>query len=77
MRDNVAVQKAEPTVEFIGWQETVSGDVFPLFNIVDVKHPSYGSTLTETDLRELKLEIPSVPYLQRPMRPRERIVSSK
>ena len=43
---------------FLGWQETLSGDVFALYTITVKGHASYGSTVTDRTLRHLNLQIP-------------------
>jgi len=43
---------------FIGWQETLAGDVFALYTITVKGHASYGSTVTDRTLRNLNLQIP-------------------
>lgn len=43
---------------FLGWQETLSGVAIALYNITALNHPSFGSTVTDRVLRELKLKIP-------------------
>jgi hypothetical protein len=43
---------------FLGWQETISGVAIALYNITLKSHPSFGSTVTERILRNLKLHIP-------------------
>jgi hypothetical protein len=47
--------------EFIGWQKTAQGEIFAIYNIIDRKHPRYGSTVSEHTLRELNLRIPETP----------------
>jgi hypothetical protein len=47
--------------EFLGWQTTADGEIFPIYNIIDRKHPRYGSTVSEHTLRELKLKVPATP----------------
>lgn len=49
---------------FLGWQETLSGELFPLFNITVADHPYYQSTVSEETLRRLRLRIPQTlsPY---------------
>ena len=46
---------------FIGWQETLSGDVFALYTITAENHPSYKSTVSEKSLKKMKLRIPKQP----------------
>jgi hypothetical protein len=43
---------------FLGWQKTVSGEMIALYNISLAGHPSYGSTVTDRILHDLKLHIP-------------------
>ncbi len=47
--------------EFLGWQETLSGDFVPLFNIILTEHPLFGSTETRKGLSRLNLQIPRTP----------------
>jgi hypothetical protein len=49
---------------FVGWQETMSGDFFPLFMITVAGHPSYLSTVSMSSLLRLGLRVPPVlsPY---------------
>ena len=49
---------------FLGWQETRSGTIFPLFNITAPGHSSYRSTVTDATLRSMRLRVPETqsPY---------------
>jgi phage/plasmid-like protein (TIGR03299 family) len=49
---------------FLGWQEKVSGELFPLFNITREGHPLYHSTVGEETLRRERLRVPQTlsPY---------------
>jgi phage/plasmid-like protein (TIGR03299 family) len=49
---------------FLGWQKTKSGDIFPLFNITVRDHPLYQSTVSEATLCREHLRIPQTlsPY---------------
>ena len=67
-RDLNAVQKKKHKssdqsrdVIFLAWQPIPTGEVIALFNIIDRKHPSYGSTVTADTLHKLKLQVPSTP----------------
>jgi hypothetical protein len=44
--------------DFLGWQETLKGNFFPLFNITVADHPAYHSTVSEETLRGLGLRVP-------------------
>ena len=46
---------------FLGWQETTSGDLFPLYNIQKTSHPSNQSTVTEATLHSMHLRTPRTP----------------
>ncbi len=46
---------------FLGWQETKSGDLFPLYNIQKASHPSDQSTVTEATLHSMHLRTPRTP----------------
>jgi hypothetical protein len=46
---------------FLGWQKKCSGEPFALYNITAVDHPSRGSTVTDTSLLKLNLQIPQTP----------------
>ncbi len=48
-------------VEFLGWQETLSGDIFPLYNVFKKDHESYQSTVTEKTLQAQHLRTPKTP----------------
>jgi hypothetical protein len=43
---------------FLGWQETITGKAIGLYNIIVKNHPSFGSTVTDRILRDLKLHVP-------------------
>lgn len=47
--------------DFLGWQKTLSGDIFPLYIITVANHPSYHSTVGDAALRRLHLRIPRTP----------------
>ena len=47
--------------KFLGWQTTVNGEKFALFNIINQDHPRHGSTVTEETLRHLNLQVPAIP----------------
>jgi phage/plasmid-like protein (TIGR03299 family) len=49
---------------FLGWQEELSGELSPLFNITVADHPLYKSTVSEATLRRLRLRVPRIisPY---------------
>jgi hypothetical protein len=49
---------------FLGWQKTLSGECFPLFNIIVADHPLYQSTVSDATLQRLNLRVPrtSSPY---------------
>lgn len=54
--------------EFLGWQKINSGEVFALYNITAAGHPSLGSTVTDTTLHKLNLEVPGTPLPQGPVK---------
>lgn len=47
--------------KFLGWQETLSGAIFPLYTITVADHPLYHSTVTDATLRRLRLKVPQTP----------------
>ena len=47
--------------KFLAWQPIQTGEIVALFNIIDRKHPSYGSTVTADTLHNLNLQVPSTP----------------
>jgi hypothetical protein len=49
---------SDSDANFLGWQETSSGKVFPLFNITVADHPLYQSTVSDATLRRLCLRVP-------------------
>ncbi len=46
---------------YLGWQETKSGDLFPLYNIQKASHPSNHSTVNEQTLHSMHLRTPRTP----------------
>lgn len=54
-------RKSDFDADFLGWQETVAGDIFPIFNITAADHPLYQSTVSEETLRKLHLRVPQMP----------------
>ncbi len=46
---------------FVGWQTTMSGEMFPLYTITVEDHPLYHSTVSEARLRNLQLRVPRTP----------------
>jgi phage/plasmid-like protein (TIGR03299 family) len=52
---------SDSDANFIGWQEKLSGELFPLFNITVADHPLYESMVNETTLRGLGLRVPLIP----------------
>ncbi len=64
---------AEQDAIFLGWQETLRGDPFPLFVITRKGHPYFGSTVSEKKLRELQLKIPAVKPLRNQSRKRTKV----
>ncbi len=59
-RSNRSDTKSEAV--FIGWQEGLGGTRLALFNITADGHPASGSTVSETTLRELDIQVPRVPF---------------
>ena len=49
---------SDSDASFIGWQETLSGKSFPLFNITVADHPLYRSAVSDATLRRLCLRVP-------------------
>jgi hypothetical protein len=49
---------SDSDANFVGWQETLSGKIFPLFNITIADHPLYQSTVSDATLRRLRLRVP-------------------
>jgi hypothetical protein len=53
---------SDSDAHFVGWQETLSGKPFPLFDITLEEHPLYQSTVSDTTLRRLGLRVPQTPF---------------
>ena len=55
---------SDSDANFLGWQETLFGDIYPTFNITVTDHPLYQSTVSEATLRRLRLRVPRIlsPY---------------
>jgi len=64
MSEPANVPGSDSDAEFLGWQETLSGEIFPLFNVTVADHPSYQSTVSDATLRRLHLRVPRIlsPY---------------
>ena len=58
MPENTNPSGSDSDANFIGWQQNLSGEYFPLFNITVAAHPSYQSTVSEATLRILHLRVP-------------------
>jgi phage/plasmid-like protein (TIGR03299 family) len=52
---------ADQDAVFLGWQESLSGAIFPMYTIIAADHPSYHSTVSDRTLRKLGLRIPETP----------------
>jgi phage/plasmid-like protein (TIGR03299 family) len=61
MSENANFAGSCPDAVFLGWQETLSGAIFPLYTITVADHPLYHSTVTDATLRRLNLQIPQTP----------------
>lgn len=46
---------------FLGWQRTPFGDTFALYNVINPRHPFFGSTVSEITLQKLNLRVPPTP----------------
>jgi len=46
---------------FVGWQKSTAGNIFPLYNVLRIGHPSFHSTVDEKTLQKLHLRIPRTP----------------
>jgi hypothetical protein len=64
MSEHTNPHGSDSDANFIGWQETLSGKIFPLFNITIADHPLYRSTVSDATLRRLRLRVPQTlsPY---------------
>jgi hypothetical protein len=61
-RSNRSGKKSDAV--FIGWQKILGGTRLALFNVTAEDHPSNGSTVCETTLRELGIQVPGVPFYE-------------
>ena len=59
--ENEEQVQSDADAKFLGWQELPTGNRVAFYNIIAVKHPSYGSTVTEMSLRKLNLKVPNTP----------------
>jgi len=64
MCEDTGPSSADSDATFLGWQKTRSGKTFALYNVTAANHPSRGSTVTETSLRKLNLQVPGTPLPQ-------------
>ena len=58
---NRVIENQSKDAKFLGWQTSINGEKFALFNITNRDHPRRGSTVTEETLRHLNLQVPAVP----------------
>jgi hypothetical protein len=58
MPEHMNPPSSDSDANFIGWQKTLSGKSFPLFNITIADHPLYRSTVSDATLRRLCLRVP-------------------
>ena len=68
MSEEANPSSSDSDAKFLGWQKIESGEVVALYNVTAADHPSFGSTLTEKSLQRLKLQVPSAPLSQRPVK---------
>jgi hypothetical protein len=61
------ITRSEDAV-FKGWQEIRSGEVFALYNITSTGHPALGSTVSESTLHKLNLDVPCAPLPEGPIK---------
>jgi hypothetical protein len=61
MSEDAHESPPESDAEFVGWQQTGSGDHFPLYVVTAAGHPSHGSTVSERGLLKLDLQVPDTP----------------
>jgi hypothetical protein len=58
MPEHMNPPDSDSDAKFIGWQETLSGKSFPLFDITIEDHPLYRSTVSGATLHRLCLRVP-------------------
>lgn len=58
---------AHADAQFLGWQESKSGEAFALYNVTAAEHPLYQSTVSANTLRKQHLDIPPTPPPERPL----------
>jgi phage/plasmid-like protein (TIGR03299 family) len=58
MREHKKRSGSDSDAFFLGWQKTLSGDFFPLYNITAPDHPLYNSTVSDATLRGMRLRVP-------------------
>ena len=61
-------EAATSDAEFLGWQETKSGEVYALYTVTAKQHPLYQSTVSERTLRRHQLQIPPAPPTGKPIK---------
>jgi hypothetical protein len=49
---------SDSDANFLGWQKTLPGEFFPLFNITIANHPLFHSTVSDATLRKMRLRVP-------------------
>ena len=61
MLEHTKPSGSDSDANFLGWKETLFGDIYPTFNITVTDHPMYQSTVSEATLRRLRLRVPRIP----------------
>jgi phage/plasmid-like protein (TIGR03299 family) len=71
MGENTVPDSPDSDAEFLGWQETLSGAIVPLYSVTVANHPLYHSTVSEATLRRLHLRVPLMlsPYPETALSP--------
>jgi hypothetical protein len=59
--DASASKTLNSDAEFIGWQQSRTGQPYALYNVTAEQHPLYRSTVSEKTLRKHDLKIPQTP----------------
>jgi phage/plasmid-like protein (TIGR03299 family) len=58
MPERTTLPDPDSDAAFLGWQGSLSGDIFPLYTITARDHPSFHSTVSDVTLRKMHLRTP-------------------
>ncbi|MEO8167835.1 MAG: DUF932 domain-containing protein [bacterium] len=74
-QNTIIAPGSDVDASFLSWQDTLSGEIFPIYTITAAGHPLCNSMVREETLRKLRLRVPRTPspYPETPPSPWQRL----